>query len=432
MNKSPRIGIVGLGYVGLPVALQFARSGCSVLGFDTDAKKIARLNAGKSYILHIQSKKIAAALKSGKFSATNNFRRIAQCSAVIICVPTPLKKNRTPDLSYILNTGKFIAPHLQRGTLVVLESTTYPGTTENELRTVLEKFSSLRAGRDFHLAFSPERVDPGNPRSNLAQIPKVIGGLTPKCRQYAVKLYGRAFRKIVPVESCRVAEAVKLTENIFRAVNIAMVNELKTVYAAMGIDIWNVIAAAKTKPFGFMPFYPGPGLGGHCIPIDPFYLTWKARQFGAKTRFIELAGEINTAMPRHVVARVASALAARKKNLRGSRVLVLGIAYKANVDDDRESPAYALWKLLEVRGARVDFHDPHVPVIRPSREHAKFEGKRSVRLTAKNISAADVVLVATAHDAVDWRLVARHARLVVDTRNVLDGSLRGSANYFKA
>jgi UDP-N-acetyl-D-glucosamine dehydrogenase len=390
------------------------------------------LNAGKSYILHIQSKKITAALKSGKFSATNDFRHVAGCSAVIICVPTPLKKNRAPDLSYILNTGRSIAPHLQRGTLVVLESTTYPGTTENELRAVLEKFSGLCAGRDFHIAFSPERVDPGNPRSDLAQIPKVIGGLTPKCRQHAVKLYRRAFRKIVPVESCRVAEAVKLTENIFRAVNIAMVNELKTVYTAMGIDIWDVIAAARSKPFGFMPFYPGPGLGGHCIPIDPFYLTWKARQFGAKTRFIGLAGEINTSMPRHVVARVAASLGSRKKNLRGSRVLLLGIAYKANVDDDRESPAYALWKLLEARGARVDFHDPHVPVIRPSREHAKFEGKRSVPLTAKNISAADVVLVATAHDAVNWRLVARHARLVVDTRNVLDGSLRGSANYFKA
>jgi UDP-N-acetyl-D-glucosamine dehydrogenase len=432
MNNSPRIGIVGLGYVGLPVALQFAQSGCRVLGFDTDAKKIARLNAGKSYILHIPTTQIAAAVKNGKFSATNDFRRIAECSAVIICVPTPLKKNRAPDLSYILNTGKSIAPHLLHGALVVLESTTYPGTTENELRAVLEKFSGLRAGKDFHLAFSPERVDPGNPRSDLAQIPKVIGGLTPKCRQLAMKLYGRAFRKIVPVESCRVAEAVKLTENIFRAVNIAMVNELKTVYGAMDIDVWNVIAAAKTKPFGFMPFYPGPGLGGHCIPIDPFYLTWKARQFGAKTRFIELAGEINTAMPRHVVAQVAAALASRKKNLRGSRVLLLGIAYKANVDDDRESPAYALWKLLEARGAKVNYHDPHVPAIRPSREHAKFSGKRSVRLTLKTISAADVILIVTQHEAIDWRLVAKHARLVVDTRNVLDGLLRGSANYFKA
>ncbi len=432
MIGESQIGVVGLGYVGLPLALQFAGAGCRVLGFDVDGKKVRRLNAGKSYILHIPAKRIAAAARAGKFSATDDFSRVRECDAVIICVPTPLKKNREPDLSYILNTAKSIAPHLQRGALVVLESTTYPGTTDTELRGVLEKISGLRAGKDFHLAFSPEREDPGNPKSNVAEIPRVVGGFTPECRRRAMELYGRAIKKLVPVASCRVAEAVKLTENIFRAVNIAMVNELKVVFAAMGIDIWDVIAAAKTKPFGFMPFYPGPGLGGHCIPIDPFYLSWKARQFGQETRFIELAGEVNTAMPDYVVARVKESLASQKKILKGSRVLLLGIAYKANVDDDRESPSYILWKLFRAKGALVNFHDPHVPVIRPSREHSRFAGQRSTPLTPKNIAAADAVVIVTQHAAVDYALVARHARLVVDTRNALAGLMRGAANYFKA
>lgn len=431
-KKSSRIGIIGLGYVGLPVALQFAKSGCNVLGFDVDAKKVAQLNSGKSYILHIPAKQISAALKSKKFSATTDFSRIYECSAIIICVPTPLKRNRTPDLSYILNTAKKIAPYLQLGALVVLESTTYPGTTENELRETLEKFSSLRAGKDFHLAFSPERVDPGTSKIDLAAIPKVVGGFTSECRKRAVQVYAPAFKKIVPVESCRVAEAVKLTENIFRAVNIAMVNELKVVFAAMGIDIWDVIAAAKTKPFGFMPFYPGPGLGGHCIPIDPFYLSWKARQFGKETQFIELAGKINTAMPEFVVALVKESLAMQKKNLRGAKVLLVGIAYKANVDDDRESPAYALWKLFEAQGAKVSFHDPHIAQIRPSREHSQFAGQKSILLTPKNISSADIVLIATAHKAVNWPMVAKNAKLVVDTRNVLAKLLKNSPKYFKA
>jgi UDP-N-acetyl-D-glucosamine dehydrogenase len=431
MRKPPQIGIVGLGYVGLPLALQFAKSGCRVLGFDIDARKTVKLNAGRSYILHIPAKQIAAAVGKGKFSATTDFRRVRECSAVIICVPTPLKKNHAPDLSYIVNTAREIAPHLERGSLVVLESTTYPGTTDTELRAVLEKFSGLRAGREFYLAFSPERVDPGNPQSDIAKIPKVVGGYTTGCRKRAVELYGRAIKKIVPVESCRVAEAVKLTENIFRAVNIAMVNELKIVYEAMGIDVWDVIAAAKSKPFGFMPFYPGPGLGGHCIPVDPFYLAWKAREFGQKTQFIELAGKINTAMPGYVLKRVAKALASAKKKLKGSRVLILGIAYKANVDDDRESPAYVIWNLLEAAGAKVTFHDPHIPVIRPSREHAHFAGRRGIRLTARTISAADVVLIVTRHVAVNYALVAKHARLVVDSRNAL-GFLQGKSHYFKA
>jgi UDP-N-acetyl-D-glucosamine dehydrogenase len=431
-SKSSRIGIVGLGYVGLPVALRFAKAGATVLGFDVDGKKIAQLNSGKSYILHIPAKQISAALKSKNFSATTDFSRVRECSAVIICVPTPLKKSRTPDLSYILNTAKEIAPHLQRGALVVLESTTYPGTTENELRKMLETFSRRRAGKDFYLAFSPERVDPGNSQTDLAVIPKIVGGFTPKCQKRAVQLYTRVFKKIIPVASCRVAEAVKLTENIFRAVNSAMVNELKIVFAAMGIDIWDVIAAAKTKPFGFMPFYPGPGLGGHCIPIDPFYLSWKARQFGKETRFIELAGKINTAMPEFVVARVKEALASRKKTLRGARVLLVGVAYKANVDDDRESPAYALWKLLEAQGATVNYHDPHISEIRRLREHPQLAGRKSVALTPKQISAADVVLIATAHDGMNWKLLAKHAKLVVDTRNVLATRLKNSPKYFKA
>jgi len=431
-TEQPSVGIVGLGYVGLPVALQFARSGCRVLGFDVDQKKVARLNAGRSYILHLPAKQIAIARRSGKFSATTDFSRVSECDAVILCVPTPLKKNRVPDLGYILRTGRAIAPHLRRGMLVVLESTTYPGTTDTELRAVLERGSGLRAGKEFYLAYSPEREDPGNRASRVADIPKVIGGYTPGCLRRATKLYGRAIRKLVPVADCRVAEAVKLTENIFRAVNIAMVNELKVVFGAMGIDVWDVIAAAKTKPFGFMPFYPGPGLGGHCIPIDPFYLSWKARQFGQRTRFIELAGEINTAMPDHVVRRVVQALASQKKKLRGRRVLLLGIAYKADVDDDRESPAYALWERLRAAGARVEYHDPHVPVIRKSRQYGHLAGQGSVPLTAKAVANADLVLIATAHRAVDWRLVAKHARLVVDTRNVLAERLKKSSTYFKA
>jgi UDP-N-acetyl-D-glucosamine dehydrogenase len=324
----------------------------------------------------------------------------------LICVPTPLKKNREPDLSFVLKTGKSIAVHLRRGQLVVLESTTYPGTTENELRAVLEKGSGLKAGADFHLAFSPEREDPGNPQSKVAEIPKVIGGFTPACLARAIEVYRRAIRLLVPVANCRTAEAAKLLENVFRGVNIALVNELKGVYAAMGIDIWDVIAAARTKPFGFMPFYPGPGLGGHCIPIDPFYLAWKARQVGQETRFV-------------VVARVAKALASRKKKLRGARVLVLGLAYKANVEDDRESPSYRLLDLLSKRGAKVAYYDPHVPVIRPTREHPHWAGTRSVKWNRGVIAGFDVVLISTAHEAVDYRALAEWAKLIVDTRNVM-------------
>ncbi len=426
------IALIGLGYAGLPLALRFAETGTRALGFDIDAAKVNRLNAGQSYILHLPAARIAAVVESKKFSATTDFARVRECEAVILCLPTPLKNGREPDLSFILDTARAIAPHLQRGTLVVLESTTYPGTTEDELRPVLEAGSGLRAGVDFHLAYSPEREDPGNPHSEVAEIPKVIGGLTLGCLARAEELYDRAVKTLVPVASCRVAEAVKLTENIFRAVNIAMVNELKVVFDAMDIDVWEVIAAAKTKPFGYMPFYPGPGLGGHCIPIDPFYLAWKAREFGQQTRLIELAGEINTAMPQHVVGCCTRALTAHGKKLSGSRVLLLGVAYKADVDDDRESPGYALWKLFERAGAAVDFHDPHIPVIRPSREHAEFAGRASVPLTPENLAHYDLTVLVTAHRAIDYARVAAHARLIVDTRNAFAGLPVDAEKYFKA
>lgn len=426
------IALIGLGYAGLPLALRFAETGTTVLGFDIDAAKVDRLNARESYILHLPATRIAAVVESKKFSATTDFTRVRECEAVILCLPTPLKNGREPDLSFILDTARAIAPHLARGALVVLESTTYPGTTEDELRPVLEAGSGLRAGVDFHLAYSPEREDPGNPHSEVAEIPKVIGGLTLGCLARAEELYDRAVKTLVPVASCRVAEAVKLTENIFRAVNIAMVNELKVVYDAMDIDVWEVIAAAKTKPFGYLPFYPGPGLGGHCIPIDPFYLAWKARAAGQQTRLIELAGEINTAMPQHVVGRCARALETAGKKMSGSRVLLLGVAYKADVDDDRESPAYALWKLFEQAGATVDFHDPHIPVIRPSREHAEFAGRAGVPLTRENLARYDLAVLVTAHGALDYACVAAHARLIVDTRNAFAGLPVDAEKYFKA
>ena len=426
------LAIVGLGYVGLPLALQFARRGVRVLGLDVDAKKVAALNAGRSYIRHIPATQIQRLVRARKFSASTDFARLKNVAAVLICVPTPLKKNRTPDLSFVLNTGRSIARHLQRGQLVVLESTTYPGTTENELRRVLERGSKLKAGKDFHLAFSPEREDPGNPKSNVAEIPKVIGGYTPACLAAAQEVYSRAIRHLVPVANCRTAEAAKLLENVFRSVNIALVNELKGVYAALDIDIWAVIAAARTKPFGFMPFYPGPGLGGHCIPIDPFYLAWRAKQVGQETRFVELAGEINRAMPRKVIARTARALASQKKSLRGARVLVLGLAYKANVEDDRESPSYVLMDLLQARGAQVAYHDPHVPVIKPTREHPHWAGTKSVRWNQKTISRFDAVLISTAHAAVNYEQLAAWSPLIVDTRNVMAGCKTGPAAIWKA
>ena len=390
-KRSSDVAVIGLGYVGLPLCLAFSRNGAKVLGVDVDPEKTEKLNAGQSYIKHIADAAVAEARQAG-FTTTTDFGRLRDADAILICVPTPLTPNRVPDLSFVESTARSIAPHLDRGQLVVLESTTYPGTTEEVVKGILEAGSGLEAGKDFFLAFSPEREDPGN-STKLSDIPKVVGGLTPQCRDRAVALYGRIVRQVVPVSSCAAAEATKLLVNIFRAVNIAMVNELKIIYAAMGIDIWEVIHAAATKPFGFMPFYPGPGLGGHCIPIDPFYLTWKALEHGLPTRLIELAGEINTAMPEYVVGRIVDALNDSSKAVKGSKILLLGLAYKPNVDDDRESPTYAIMELLEKRGARVFYNDPHVPAIRPGRSHHHVAGRESHAITAD----FDLLVLCTNH-----------------------------------
>ena len=427
-----KTAIVGLGYVGLPLSLQFAKSGVTVIGLDIDTKKVDLLNQGKSFIKHITSEAVTEAVQNGTFSASTDFKRIREVDAVIICVPTPLNKNREPDISYIIETGKAIARHLQKGTLVVLESTTYPGTTDEDLRAVLEIGSGMEAGKDFHLAFSPEREDPGNPDSKVAIIPKVVGGYTPKCLQLATELYSKAIKTIVPVSSCRAAEATKLLENTFRGVNIALVNELKVVYSAMGIDVWEVINAAKTKPFGFMAFYPGPGLGGHCIPIDPFYLTWKAREYGQNTRFIELAGEVNTAMPDYVVHRVADALNEKQKSVSGSKVLILGLAYKPNVDDERESPSYVLMEKLQARGAKVAYYDPYVPIIRPTREHAHWTGTKSVEWNRETIESYDLVLISTNHACVNCTELASWSKCIVDTRNAMSGIKTEDGQVWKA
>jgi UDP-N-acetyl-D-glucosamine dehydrogenase len=422
------IAIIGLGYVGLPLALQFARSGVKVIGLDVDPAKTEAINAGRSYIAHVSGDEVKAQHDAGLLEASTDFSFVARVQAVILCVPTPLNTYREPDLSYVLGTGRSIAPYLAPETLVILESTTYPGTTDTELREVLEHGSGLKAGTDFHLAFSPEREDPGNPDSSVATIPKVVGGLTPACLEKALNLYGKAIATLVPVSSCRVAEATKLLENIFRSVNIALVNELKLVYGAMGIDVWEVIEAAKTKPFGYMPFYPGPGLGGHCIPIDPFYLTWKAREYGMHTRFIELAGEINTAMPDHVVKVAFEALNHEDKSIQGSHILILGLAYKANVDDDRESPTYKLIEKLEALGATVSFHDPHIPVIPKTREHAEYAGRKSVTSLQ---GGYDLVVLSTAHDPYKSEDFSTLSCPMVDTRNAVPPEKR-PARYYRA
>jgi len=427
-----KIAVVGLGYVGLPLSLQFARSGVNVLGLDVDEEKVKALNSGQSYIRHIESSEIAALVKAGTFSASTDFERVQEVEAVIICVPTPLNRNREPDISYIVQTGRMIAPYIAKGTLVVLESTTYPGTTDEDLRRALESGSGMKAGSDFYLAFSPEREDPGNPNSKVELIPKVVGGYTEACLDRAKSLYGRAIKKLIPVSSCRAAEATKILENTFRAVNIALANELKVVYSAMDIDIWEVIEAAKTKPFGYMAFYPGPGLGGHCIPIDPFYLTWKAREYEQNTRFIELAGEINTSMPEYVIHRVAEALNSRRKALNGSKILVLGIAYKPDVDDDRESPSYVLMDMLKKRGADVSYYDPYVPVIRPSREHSDWAGTRSVAWDPAALRSFDAALISTNHSAVDYKELVEYVPCIVDARNAMKGIETKPGQLWKA
>jgi UDP-N-acetyl-D-glucosamine dehydrogenase len=427
--RTARVAIVGLGYVGLPLAESFAAAGYDVVGFDVDAEKVKKLRTGRSYIGHISSARIVELTTQGRFQATADPACFEDASAILICVPTPLSEAREPDLSYVINTGKTLSRHLRPGQLIVLESTTYPGTTEDVLLPVLEE-SGLRAGRDFFLAFSPEREDPGNPLFSTRSIPKVVGGIDKTSRDLALALYSPVVAEVVPVNGTRVAEACKILENTYRAVNIALVNELKVVFERMGIDIWEVIEAARTKPFGFQAFYPGPGLGGHCIPIDPFYLTWVARKHGLSTRFIELAGEINTAMPQHVVERVAEALNDQGMALKGSRVCVLGVAYKKNVDDPRESPAFEILELLEAKGAFVSFSDPHVARLPPMRRHAiRLD---SEPLTQSFLEVQDCLVLVTDHSAFDLEHILRHSRLVVDTRNATRDVPHGRCRVVKA
>jgi UDP-N-acetyl-D-glucosamine dehydrogenase len=421
-----KVGIIGCGYVGLPLALRFAEAGHRVTGFDTDPAKVSMLNAGKSYIEHIQQNKIHQFVNSRHFGATTDFSKLKETDAILICVPTPLDERREPDLSYVEQTAISIQPHLQKGQLVVLESTTYPGTTEELVLPILEK-SGLRCPialgiesenipSDFFLAFSPEREDPGNKQYGLAQIPKVVGGINPPSSRAALALYAQVVARVVPVSSTRAAEMAKLLENIFRCVNIALVNELKLLATRMNIDIWEVIDAAATKPFGFMPFYPGPGLGGHCIPVDPYYLSWKAREFDFAARFIELAGEINTSMPYHVVDAIASSLNGQKKSLNGSKLLILGVAYKKDVDDLRESPSLKIMQLLQQRGAQLDYNDPYFPQMHKMR-HYNFENMRSVPLSKDTFAKYDAAIIATDHSSYDYHAIVDGSKLVVDTRN---------------
>ncbi len=421
-KKDVVVGVLGLGYVGLPLAREFASAGLKVVGFDIDEKKVRILNSGRSIIKHVPHEQVRRIVKTGRFRATSDMTRIKSVDAVLVCVPTPLTENREPDVQFIVSSAETIAKYLRRGQLIVLESTTYPGTTRELMAPILER-SGMRAGRDFHLAYSPEREDPGNKEFTTRTIPKVVGGLTKTCLDMACRLYGAAIERTIPVSSLEAAEAAKILENVYRCVNIAMVNELKVVFDRMGIDIWEVIGAASTKPFGFKAFYPGPGLGGHCIPIDPFYLTWKARQYGMPTRFIELAGEINTSMPHYVVARTTEALNERRKSLKGSKVLVLGLAYKKDIDDLRESPSIELIELLREKGAKVDYNDPYIPRTHKQRQHDLRMVSR--KLSAKMLAGYDVVLISTDHSDYDYRWIVKNARLVVDARNATAG-VRGA------
>lgn len=416
-KRTARVGIIGLGYVGLPLVREFVRAGFRVTGFDIDPQKVKLLREGKTYIKHIPAETIAEMNRTKRFTPTADFSKLKNMESLLICVPTPLNQYREPDLTYVFETAKTIAKYLRKNQLIVLESTTYPGTTDDDMRKILEG-SGLRAGRDFFLAYSPEREDPGNQDFSTARIPKVVGGYTGNCLKVAKALYDTVVTT-VPVGSTRVAEAAKLFENIFRSVNIALVNELKMLFDRMGIDVWEVIRTASTKPFGFMPFYPGPGLGGHCIPIDPFYLTWKARQYDFNTRFIELAGEINTFMPYYVVGRLIDALNAGGKGIKGSRILIIGLAYKKDVDDVRESPSLKLIELLTEKGAVVDYNDPHVPKTHRMRRY-DFR-MSSVPLTPRNLKKYDCVVISTNHSSYDYESIVRHSRLIVDTRNATAG-----------
>lgn len=424
-SRNARVGIVGLGYVGLPLAIRFTEVGIKVLGFDIDQAKLDAIHAGKSYIKHIPDAVVAEAHAKG-FHATIDFSRAGEVDALILCVPTPLNQYREPDLSFVVNTTESLVPYLRPGQLFALESTTYPGTTDEELKPRLEE-RGLKVGEDVFLVFSPEREDPGNPHFTTQTIPKVVGGTTPACLEVGVALYSQVIDKVVPVSSTRAAEMTKLLENIHRAINIGLVNEMKIVADAMAIDIHEVIRAASTKPFGFVPYYPGPGLGGHCIPIDPFYLTWKAREYGLHTRFIELAGEINSDMPKWVVSKLADALNEREKSIKGSRILVLGLAYKKNVDDMRESPSVELMELLEAKGALIGYSDPWIPVFPKMRKH--HFNLSSVELTPDSIASYDAILLATNHDAFDYDMILKYSRLIVDSRGVYPCSM---SNVVKA
>ena len=413
------IGVIGMGYVGLPLVIAFADKGFSVVGLDVDPDKVESLNSGKSYIKHISGERISHHVEVDRINATIDFTALADVDAILICVPTPLTESREPDLSFVESTAHMIVPHLRAGHLIVLESTTYPGCTANLLKPILEQ-SGLKSGEDFYLAYSPEREDPGNLEFATSRIPKVVGGDGAQALETATALYDQIVVETVPVSSMDVAEAVKLTENIFRSVNIALVNELKTIYEKIGINIWEVIDAAKTKPFGYMPFYPGPGLGGHCIPIDPFYLSWRAKQAGESTRFIELAGEINTAMPGKVINTLERALQDQfNQSLVAANILLIGLAYKKNVDDTRESPAFALIEIMEARGAIVQYYDPHIPEIPPTREHAHLTGRRSINANAMRDVDYDALIICTDHDDIDYARIAKGQKLIIDTRNAM-------------
>jgi len=428
-NHQAKIGVVGLGYVGLPLMLEFVSKGFYTIGFDIDPKKIELLEGGKSYIRHIDDGQIQAALATDRFKSTIDFSLLKEMDCVLVCVPTPLNEHREPDLKYIINTSRTISQNLRKGQLVVLESSTFPGTTEEVMRPILEE-SGLTAHKDFYLAFSPEREDPNNPKFKTRDIPKVVGANDPQSLEVAKALYDQIIVKTVPVSSSQAAEATKLLENIFRSVNIALVNEMKIILDRMGIDVWEVINAAATKPFGFMPFYPGPGLGGHCIPIDPFYLTWKAREFDVNTKFIELAGEINTSMPYFVVQKLMDALNTQQKSINNASILILGMAYKKDVDDLRESPSLKLMDILIGKGANVEYNDPYIPKLPPTRKYSFL--KESVELTPENLRKFDAVLISTNHSVYDWEMIVEHSNLILDTRNATVGVKSNRHKIFKA
>ncbi len=427
--KKAIVGVIGLGYVGLPLVKAFSDSGFTTIGFDIDEAKVRMLQSGKSYIRHIPPQTIGSLVRDGHFTPTTDFSRMAHCDALIICVPTPLTVNREPDMQYVSGTASEITGYLRPGQLIILESTTYPGTTREVVLPVLEA-GGLKSGKDFLLAYSPEREDPGRKDFQTVDIPKVVGGMDAGALKAACALYGQAVKTVVPVESCEIAEAGKILENCYRCINIALINELKIILDRMGIDVWKVIEAAKTKPFGFQAFYPGPGLGGHCIPIDPFYLSWKAKQYDVTARFIELAGELNTAMPYHVIGKVAESLNNVGRAIRGSKILVLGLAYKKDVDDLRESPSVVLIEQLKSRGARVDYNDPFIPRTHPQRQHDLK--MKSVKLTTANLKKYDLVLIATDHTVYDWKFIVQHARCIVDTRNATAGIRAGRSKIIRA